>query len=253
VGEVAFRILAEWWIVSMLCGYVMGLSGMMLCARGGERKESGGGGGSGGSSGGKGGETGEGEEEEEEEEEDDDDDDEASHAWRGLKFMLLVPFYALHCFVLGIRNYPFAYFANLVMVPVVCGAFPYVSNRESGSQARRGGGRSCCNVLARGAHAMLLVASSPPAIVFFWVPVAASVADPELMFDGGRVGGGSGISGVVGAGISAEVSDVWARVFRNWSEMGTFHAPYFAAFYVPMHMVATHITMMAGETDYSSD
>ena len=109
-GEVSIRTLTEWWIVSMLCVYAMGLSGMLLCARVEETQTRGGG-----------GQVGD---DVKDDAVKDTVDEGASHAWRGLKFMLLVPFYALHCFVLGIRNYPFAYFANLIMIPVVCGAFP---------------------------------------------------------------------------------------------------------------------------------
>ena len=226
-GEVSIRTLTEWWIVSMLCVYAMGLSGMLLCARVEETQTRGGG-----------GQVGD---DVKDDAVKDTVDEGASHAWRGLKFMLLVPFYALHCFVLGIRNYPFAYFANLIMIPVVCGTFPYFGTRAGGSRCA-----GWCRALTCGSHAMLLLASSPPAIVFFWVPAVASMMDPDLVLPGG-VSGGS-LDSAASIAIPAEVSAVWSRVFRNWSEMGTFHAPYFSAFYIPVHIVASHITLMASRT-----
>ena len=199
-----FRNTAEIWIICTLCIYAAGLSAMILFASGSGNLE----------------------------------DTELraekhSHSWRGMKFLVLVPFYAVHCFLIGILNYPFAYFANTIMIPVVCGAFP-----------RAAWPRSICGVLMRIAHGFLLLATSPPAIIFLWVPTVSSLVEGnEVLLFSGREGTEKNSPSLVGT--PSEVTEVWARVYRNWSEMGTFHALYFSGLYVPLHAVSAYITFSA--------
>ncbi len=188
--------LAQWWLAAFLGGYTVGLCMLLMLTTTKTRTVTGGMSGADGAGAGA-------------------DETAASrhakltriedaNAWKSLKIATCGLFYALHCFGLGVRNYPFAFFTSLFMVPLVTGAAP------AAAAARR----SLCGRVTRALHALLLVASSPPALLLLWCPWA----------------------------VQREAGSVWAEQLRGWAELGSFHVPYLVTLYLPFHLLSARIT-----------